>query len=164
MLLYFLWQVILPDTEFLINLGDWPLVKKEPVLPMFSWCGSDDSSDIILPTYDMTESTLEMMGRYITLIDSVISFDKLLLCRHSLDVFSVQGMKSVPWHLKQNKSYWRGRDSRQERLNLVKLSRQYPDLIDAGITRFFFFLDVMKHYGPEVPTVSFEEFFKVILS
>ena len=61
-----LFQVHLPDMEFFSNLGDWPLEKK-PVddnpLPIFSWCGSDDSRDIIMPTYDVTESTLETMGR-----------------------------------------------------------------------------------------------------
>lgn len=75
----------------------------------------------------------------------------------------MQGMNSISWHEKQNKSYWRGRDSRQERLDLVKLSRKHPDLIDAGLTRFFFFRDVMNHYGPEVPTVPFSDFFKVYL-
>jgi hypothetical protein len=27
-LLFYLFQVVLPDTEFIINLGDWPLVLK----------------------------------------------------------------------------------------------------------------------------------------
>ena len=55
----------LPDTEFLINLGDWPLIKKnvQPVIPMFSWCGSHQTADIVMPTYDITEATLECMGR-----------------------------------------------------------------------------------------------------
>jgi hypothetical protein len=55
----------LPDTEFLINLGDWPLIKKnvKPVIPMFSWCGSHQTADIVMPTYDITEATLECMGR-----------------------------------------------------------------------------------------------------
>ena len=58
-------KVQLPDMEFFINLGDWPLVTKRdnPRLPIFSWCGSDDTLDIVLPTYDLTESTLENMGR-----------------------------------------------------------------------------------------------------
>lgn len=60
-------KVKLPDIEFFINLGDWPLnnKKEKHVYPIISWCGSTDSYDIILPTYDLTESTLEMMGRYI---------------------------------------------------------------------------------------------------
>lgn len=54
--------------EFVSNLGDWPLEKSAPnspdALPLFSWCGSDDSLDIVMPTYDITESTLQTMGRY----------------------------------------------------------------------------------------------------
>ena len=48
-----------------MNLGDWPLVKhKIPgPQPVFSWCGSEDTYDIVMPTYDVTESTLETLGR-----------------------------------------------------------------------------------------------------
>lgn len=56
----------LPDLELLVNLGDWPLEKKkanENPLPIFSWCGSDETRDIVMPTYDLTESTLQTMGR-----------------------------------------------------------------------------------------------------
>lgn len=58
-------KVVLPDQSFFINLGDWPLVNKKTnsIVPIFSWCGSDDTHDIVLPTYDLTESTLENMGR-----------------------------------------------------------------------------------------------------
>lgn len=55
----------LPDMEFFVNLGDWPLVTdKREVYPIFSWCGSTESYDIVMPTYDITESTLENMGKY----------------------------------------------------------------------------------------------------
>ena len=53
--------------EFFVNLGDWPLVKKnskDDIIPMFSWCGSEETHDIVMPTYDITEATLEMMSRY----------------------------------------------------------------------------------------------------
>lgn len=51
--------------EFFVNLGDWPLVKlNTKPIPILSWCGSDDTLDIVMPTYDLTESTLETMGRY----------------------------------------------------------------------------------------------------
>jgi len=57
-------QVKLPDFEFFINLGDWPLEKTHgDPLPIVSWCGSDSSYDLILPTYDLTQSVLEMLGR-----------------------------------------------------------------------------------------------------
>lgn len=63
-LLFLARKVVLPDMELVVNLGDWPLVRKntEP-LPVFSWCGSDETLDILMPTYDITESTLENMGR-----------------------------------------------------------------------------------------------------
>lgn len=56
-------KTVLPDIELFVNLGDWPLAK-DP-FPIFSWCGSTDSYDIVMPTYDITESTLENMGRYL---------------------------------------------------------------------------------------------------
>ncbi len=63
-------KVRLPDIEFFVNLGDWPLIKEkakingsEVLLPVFSWCGSNETLDITMPTYDLTESSLENMGR-----------------------------------------------------------------------------------------------------
>lgn len=53
----------LPDMEFFTNLGDWPLSTTELKFPIFSWCGSKNSFDIVLPTYELTESVLENMGR-----------------------------------------------------------------------------------------------------
>lgn len=53
---------MLPDVEFYINVGDWPLeTRTVGVLPILSWCGSTDTRDIVLPTYDVTHSTLETM-------------------------------------------------------------------------------------------------------
>ncbi len=60
-------QVVLPDMELMVNLGDWPLskVKKgSPPFPMFSWCGSMDTWDIIWPTWDLMKSTIMGMDRY----------------------------------------------------------------------------------------------------
>lgn len=59
-------QVRVPDVEFFVNLGDWPLEKRQPaerIHPIFSWCGSNNTRDIVMPTYDLTESVLETMGR-----------------------------------------------------------------------------------------------------
>lgn len=70
-------KAVLPDMEFLINLGDWPLVKKNtlPIIPIFSWCGSTQTADIVMPTYDITEASLECMGRY-TKLNTVHCCDK----------------------------------------------------------------------------------------
>uniref|UniRef100_A0A8C4RXF1 Protein O-glucosyltransferase 2 n=1 Tax=Erpetoichthys calabaricus TaxID=27687 RepID=A0A8C4RXF1_ERPCA len=59
-------KVKMPDVEFFVNLGDWPLEKRNPgknLHPIFSWCGSNETRDIVMPTYDLTESVLETMGR-----------------------------------------------------------------------------------------------------
>lgn len=136
---------ILPDLEMFINLGDWPLVKKGGhsrtiLFPVFSWCGSDDSFDIVLPTYDITEATLENMGRV------------------SLDMLSVQRSK-VPWVDKIPKAFWRGRDSRKERLDLIDISRKRPDLFNVSMTNFFFYHDKAEQYGPTEKHISFHDFF-----
>lgn len=52
--------------ELYLNVGDWPVENRKandtpgPV-PVISWCGSADSRDIVLPTYDVTHSTLETL-------------------------------------------------------------------------------------------------------
>ncbi|KAL4234778.1 Protein O-glucosyltransferase 2 [Mactra antiquata] len=138
-------KVRLPDLEFFVNLGDWPLEQKNRVkdpVPIFSWCGSDGSYDIIMPTYDITESTLEMLGR------------------QSLDVFSVMGNSPAPWENKTEMGFWRGRDSRRERLDLVVMSREHPDVIDAKLTRMFFFEHSEEKYGELVKNIPFYDFFK----
>lgn len=62
--------------EFLLNVGDWPLIPKSfhgnsreaeggkttanslEGVPMFSWCGSNDTTDIVLPQWDVTKSSM----------------------------------------------------------------------------------------------------------
>ena len=101
-------RVQLPDLEFISNLGDWPLSKptNDPLLPIVSWCGSDSTVDITLPTYDITESTLHMLDRV------------------SLDMISTRANTGPKWDAKVNKAFFRGRDSRQERLELLNFSRK----------------------------------------
>ena len=61
----------MPDMELIVNLGDWPLSKlkkrdqtsSEP-FPMFSWCGSKETWDIVWPTWDFMKSTIMGMDRY----------------------------------------------------------------------------------------------------
>lgn len=143
--------VHLPDVEFIMNLGDWPLVKKGGITrthgpyPIFSWCGSEDTFDIVLPTYDLTESTLEAMNRV------------------SIDILSVQRLRK-DWDEKEPIAFWRGRDSRRERLDLVDIARKNPNLFNVSLTNFFFFRDEEDKYGPKVPHMSFFEFFDVSFS
>ncbi|XP_034391678.1 protein O-glucosyltransferase 3 isoform X2 [Cyclopterus lumpus] len=142
MLLSLTRKVRVPDVEFYINVGDWPLeTRKADAVPVLSWCGSVDTRDIVLPTYEVTHSTLETM-RGVT-----------------NDLLSIQGNTGPPWINKTDKAFFRGRDSREERLHLVSLSKKSPELLDAGITGWFFFRDREKHVG-KAPLVGFFDFFK----
>ncbi|XP_070240357.1 protein O-glucosyltransferase 3 isoform X1 [Bos mutus] len=139
-------KVLLPDLEFYVNLGDWPLehrkVNETPgPLPIISWCGSLDSQDVILPTYDITHSTLEAL-RGVT-----------------NDLLSIQGNTGPSWINKTEKAFFRGRDSREERLQLVQLSKENPQLLDAGITGYFFFQEKEKELG-KAKLIGFFDFFK----
>ncbi|XP_019965086.2 protein O-glucosyltransferase 3 [Paralichthys olivaceus] len=135
-------KVRLPDVEFYINVGDWPLeTRRTDPVPILSWCGSTDTRDIVLPTYEVTHSTLETI-RGVT-----------------NDLLSVQGNTGPPWVNKTELAFFRGRDSREERLQLVSMSKKNPELLDAGITGWFFFRDREKHVG-KVPLVGFFDFFK----
>jgi hypothetical protein len=79
--------------EFLMNLGDYPLSDPLDRLPIFSWCGSKQTYDIILPTYEITEATLQMLSRT------------------ALDIFTMSTSEHLPWIKKISKGFFRGRDS-----------------------------------------------------
>ena len=78
-----------------------------------------------------------------------------------LDMLSVLGHSGPLWEEKIPKAFFRGRDSRQERLDLVKLYRNLTDLFDVGLTNFFFFEYKQELYGPKHKSISFFDFFKV---
>nr|ACO11212.1 KDEL motif-containing protein 2 precursor [Caligus rogercresseyi] len=145
-ILHYLTRIMnLPDVEFIINLGDWPLVHKvvSPGVPIISWCKTQETSDILWPTYDITQASLECMGR------------------QEVDVFSVREKSAgVPWEEKVEKGFWRDRDSNLDRLKLVQISKENPQILDAGITRYFFFRDREKDLGSKNST-SFFDFYKV---
>ncbi|VVC26787.1 Lipopolysaccharide-modifying protein [Cinara cedri] len=134
-------KVFLPDMEFFVNLGDWPLSSLQNKMPIFSWCGSNFSADIIMPTYDITESSIENMGRV------------------SLDMLSVQGNIDKTWSKKIQKAFWMGRDSSKHRLHLVDISKSQPHLINASITNFFFYKELKQKYGSGKKPISFFKFF-----
>lgn len=79
-------------------------------------------------------------------------------------MLSVQGNIKEIWTNRIPKSFWRGRDSNYERLKLVNISREYPDLFNVSMTNFFFYRDKIDLYGPKVDHVSFFDFFDVINS
>ena len=75
-------------------------------------------------------------------------------------MMSVQGSTGPKWKKKLNKAVFRGRDSRQERLDLVTMGRKKPEIYDVALSNFFFFPYDEKKYGPK-NTMSFFDFFKV---
>ena len=93
-----------------------------------------------MPTYELTEASIECMGR------------------QSLDVLASLARNEVVWEDKEEKLFWRGRDSNRNRLKLVKLSQENPDLINASITAYFFFRDEEAKLGKS-PHVPFFDFF-----
>lgn len=66
------------------------------------------------------------------------------------------------WINKTEKAFFRGRDSREERLQLVQLSKENPELLDAGITGYFFFQEKEKELG-KAKLIGFFDFFKVCI-
>ncbi|OEH77669.1 putative thioredoxin [Cyclospora cayetanensis] len=111
--------VRLPDVEFVLNVGDWPLVEKkwgESRVPVFSWCGSTDSFDIVFPQWDVTRSTV--LGN----------------TESNPDLIASQGWGLLPWASRDSRAAFRGRDSSAVRVKLAQLSAQHPDLLDVVIT------------------------------
>ena len=118
---------------------------------MVSWCGSESTLDLVLPTYIYSGQIVDYQLRDATI--------------HSTG-------SSVPWSEKKDKAVFRGRqltsheqvilgrDSNQLRLDLARLSHKEEDnLIDAGITAYFFF-DESKN-SPRTKRMPFDEFFSV---
>ncbi|CAG5106196.1 Oidioi.mRNA.OKI2018_I69.chr1.g2733.t1.cds [Oikopleura dioica] len=119
MFLSLLRKAKLPDAEFIFNLGDWPLEENmtDPQ-PILTWCGSDNTTDIALPTWDQTKNT------------------RHALFRERKDIQYVEQISGevVPWEDKIERGYFRGRDSNPSRLTLCELSMKHPEDIDARLT------------------------------
>lgn len=117
-------------------------------------------SDLFRKTHNNMNEIL--CSTYSFLLTDSNIFCQIFFCdRVSLDMMSVQGNTGPAWQQKISKAFWRGRDSRKERLELVKLARANPDMLDAALTNFFFFKHDESLYGPLVKHVSFFDFFKV---
>ncbi|KAL4232394.1 Protein O-glucosyltransferase 2 [Mactra antiquata] len=147
MLLSITRKVHLPDIELLVQLGDWTghLEEKGHItdpLPVFGWSGHDHFHDITMPTYYLVNSTLNM------------------LTGDNFDIFSIVGNSPTPWESKTEVGYFCGRDSSQDRLDLVMLARKYPEYIDARFNRMLAFEHDVDKYGDIVEHVPFLDFFK----
>lgn len=142
-LIYLTKKYQMSNTEFFMNLGDWPqeFDLTNPI-PIISWCGSNQTADIIIPTYDIMRAVLH--GMY----------------RQELDILSTFGNVGPNWEEKIPKAFFRGRDSRKERLDLVEKRRNATDKYDVGITHFFFFKHDIEKYGPITDRLSMYDFTK----
>ena len=143
MLLSLMAKVHLPDMEFFVNLRDTPIEKsKVNPMPIFSFGGSRETADIALPSYELTDSILRSMNRA------------------DRDLQILQGKVGADWKDKIPIGFWRGRDSREQRLDLCRLSKSYPEKIDAKLTEALFFKHVPSVYGDVVSKVPFNDFFE----
>ena len=121
---------------------------------MVSWCGSESTLDIVLPTYIYSSQIIDY-----NLHERNMHFSS----KHH-----------IPWKEKISKAIFRGkantirdysktlgRDSNELRLKLAKMTEEEPEgMVDAGITAFFFHPEQIKLKKERMP---FEDFFKVIL-
>lgn len=78
-----------------------------------------------------------------------------------LTTLTAQRTRDIPWDQRESRALFRGRDSNQARLDLVKLHRKNTELFDVGITAWFFFKHEEGVYGPKAERISFHDFFKV---
>lgn len=79
----------------------------------------------------------------------------------TLDILSVQGNVESVWEERIPKLFWRGRDSNKNRLKLIDISRENPELFNVSLTNFFFYRDLQEKYGPKGDHVSFFKFMDV---
>ncbi|CAI4227665.1 unnamed protein product [Auanema sp. JU1783] len=129
----------LPNTEFLFNLGDYPLSRKgfEDDVAIISWCGSTLTNDIVVPTYFFANYHMaKNFGSH---------------SMHSI------GLPRIPWIEKSPKVVFRGRDSNEIRIELAEKAL-HNELMDVGITTYFFFHETSN--PPTKPRMNFNDFFK----
>lgn len=85
----------------------------------------------------------------------------IVLFRVTLDILSVQGNVENVWEKRIPKMFWRGRDSNKNRLKLIDIAREHPNLFNVSLTNFFFYRDLQEKYGPKGDYVSFFKFMDV---
>jgi len=110
---------VVPDVEFIFNLGDWPLANgNRSHFPLFSWCKDDVSNDILLPTYKIMKGTL-----FGTQLENTVKVDGT--CYE----------KGGGWASKKEVLFFRGRDSNPVRVQFSDtIAAKHPRLIDAKLS------------------------------
>lgn len=115
------------DIELMINTHDWPFIHKhfeKKPLPLFSFSKTKDYYDISFPAW-----TFWAGGPAISLYPRGIGRWDLL--RENL----LKTAKNWSWEVKSDLAFFRGSRTSAERDNLILLSREKPDLIDAQYTK-----------------------------
>ncbi|CAB3248362.1 unnamed protein product [Arctia plantaginis] len=140
----------MPNLEIAINTRDWPQVNKlwgHPKAPVFSFSKTKDYYDIMYPAWSFWEG-----GPAISLYPTGIGrWDK-----HRISI-SIAAEK-WPWEAKQDKGFFRGSRTSEERDTLVLLSRSEPHLVDAQYTKNQAWKsDMDTLYAEPAPEVPFEE-------
>jgi len=121
-------KVLLPDVEFLLDMGDWPASPKKDTttgaplspLPVFSWCGSDTHYDMVLPTYKLVQAGV---------------FGKDLENPQEVDGSSYE--IGGAWASKKPHVYFRGRPSNDARTAMFTQAKGNP-ILDIHITNNHF--------------------------
>lgn len=139
----------IPDLEFFVNKRDHPLLhkdEKEPYdyifkntklkshlydtySPLFSMCGGDDFADILIPTWDDWARVCMDKQKY---------FPKST--QYYRPPYTFEIFDTIKWEAKKSVAFFRGSSTGFEinndnpRIKVARMSLQYPDDIDAGIT------------------------------
>lgn len=117
----------LADFEIVINNNDWPFVSKqfnEHSIPLMSFSRTPQYGDIMYPAW-----TFWAGGPAISKYPKGIG--RWDLMRKQLLISS----EKWSWSQKLSKAFFRGSRTSNQRDNLVLLSRQKPDLVDAAYTK-----------------------------
>ncbi|XP_043498721.1 O-glucosyltransferase rumi homolog [Polistes fuscatus] len=125
---HFIFKIIdnLTDMDLVVNTRDYPQSNKHfgKPLPILSFSKTPQYYDIMYPAWAFWEG-----GPAISLYPRGLGrWDKH---RQLLDKTS----KNIPWDKKKEKVFFRGSRTSSERDNLILLSRENPNLIDAQYTK-----------------------------
>jgi len=117
----------LPDFEIVVNNHDWPYAKKRhhsSPIPLFSFSKTSEYWDLFYPAWTFWAGG-PAISKYPT------GLGRWDLMRKNL-LLSAQ---KWPWENKLSTAFFRGSRTSSERDNVVLLSREKPNLIDAAYTK-----------------------------
>nr|XP_021182542.2 O-glucosyltransferase rumi homolog [Helicoverpa armigera] len=140
----------MPDLELALNTRDWPQVNPgwgHPKAPVFSFSKTKDYYDIMYPAWSFWEG-----GPAISLYPTGIGrWDK-----HRISIS--KAAEKWPWGKKEERAFFRGSRTSEERDALILLSRSEPDLVDAQYTKNQAWKsDMDTLYAPPASEVPFED-------